>query len=160
MGRKVDRDLVQALVVVYRSHAPRIGLLPDARACLDGLAGRVALAAVTDGPLESQRAKARALDLERWLRPIVFTADLGAGFGKPSPQAFRAVESAHRVAGPSCVYVADNPAKDFQGPASLGWRTVRVVREGGLHVAAPSGSEVQIEMKDLAALPEALGIAP
>jgi FMN phosphatase YigB (HAD superfamily) len=55
--------------------------------------------------------------------------------------------------------VADNPAKDFAAPASLGWRAVRVVRPGGLHALAPSGADVERELSDLTTLPELLGIA-
>jgi FMN phosphatase YigB (HAD superfamily) len=32
-----------------------------------------------------------------------------------------------------CMYVADNPWKDFASPADLGWITVRIRREHGLH---------------------------
>jgi len=158
-GRPPTRDIVQELVAAYRGHTPSISLLADARACLERLSGKAALGCVTDGPLESQRAKAEALDLARWLNPIVFTATLGNGCGKPHPQAFQMVEAASRAAGPACAYVADNPAKDFAGPASLGWRTVRVMRRGGLHFGIHSGADVETELRDLLSLPEALGIA-
>ncbi|MEZ5265540.1 MAG: hypothetical protein R2755_28010 [Acidimicrobiales bacterium] len=46
------------------------------------------LAVVTDGPLASQRAKARALSAERWADLVVCTAALGPGMGKPHPRAF------------------------------------------------------------------------
>jgi putative hydrolase of the HAD superfamily len=144
-------ELVAKLVRVYRTHPPRIELAPDARACLRDLHGRVALATVSDGPLESQRAKAGALGLGRWIDQIVFTDELGAGFGKPDRRAFDLVQGRLGRPGGECVYVADNPAKDFSGPRSLGWGTVRVRRPESLHHAVESGSHVDVEVQDLTA---------
>jgi putative hydrolase of the HAD superfamily len=155
-GVQPDRALVRALVDVYRTHEPAIEMLPDAADAVGRLRGHVALAALSDGPLESQRAKARALRVGDWAEVTVFTAELGAGFGKPDPRAFELVEC--RVAcGPSgCVYVADNPAKDFAGPRGRGWRTVRVRREGALHAGIDSGSDVDLEVADLVGLEDGL----
>ena len=82
----------------------------------------------------------------------VRSVELGPGAGKPSPAGFRRIEAASGVDGAACVYVADNPAKDFAGPRALGWKTVRVRRPGGLHVDAPSGDDVDAEIGTLDAL--------
>ncbi|MEB2314374.1 MAG: HAD family hydrolase [Sorangiineae bacterium] len=140
---------VRALVDRYRAHTPDITLLPDARAALEALHGRFQLAAITDGPLASQQAKARALGLEQWLEPIVFTAALGPNAGKPALDAFQLVEKRLGVSGTECVYVADNPQKDFIAPHELGWRTVRVRRPGGLHHELESAADVRHELVDL-----------
>jgi putative hydrolase of the HAD superfamily len=149
--------IVPRLVDVYRTHTPAIGLLDDVRAWLATCPADVALAVVTDGPLASQRAKAAALGLAGWADPIVFTEELGPGERKPHPAGFAHVEAATGLAGATCAYVADNPAKDFGGPRSRGWRTVRVRREGGLHAAAASGDDVDAEITGFAGLDEALG---
>jgi putative hydrolase of the HAD superfamily len=36
------------------------------------------------------------------------------------------------------VYVADNPNKDFEAPAALGWLTVRIRHPEGLHATTES----------------------
>ena len=144
-----DDTTVTKLVEVYRTHHPLLELLHDARACLDQLAGDAAIAVVTDGPLESQRAKARTLGLAHWADPIVLTSDLGAGFGKPHRRAFEVVENATGVRGRRCTYVADNPVKDFAAPRAMGWRTIRVRRPESLHVDIPSGPDVDAEVDDL-----------
>lgn len=154
LGVEPSPEHVQELVRRYRSHRPAISLLPDAVEALGALSGRVPVAVVTDGPVVSQRAKVDALGLARLAAPVVLTAELGEGFGKPHPRAFQLVEAAVGQSGASCVYVADNPAKDFAGPAALGWRTVRVARAGGLHAKVPSGPDVQVEMCDLTSLYE------
>jgi putative hydrolase of the HAD superfamily len=157
-GLEPTPELIARLVGVYREHTPAIGLLPDAAACLGALKGRARLAVVSDGPLQSQLAKVRALGLEALVDEIVLTEELGAGFGKPNPRAFELVEERLGAAGGACVYVADNPAKDFDGPAGRGWRTVRIRRAGGLHRDVPNGIAVSAELEDLSALPALLGL--
>jgi putative hydrolase of the HAD superfamily len=151
--------LTGELVECYRNHDPAIELLADARAVLDHLAGptgrtggtgRAAVAVVTDGPLASQKAKARTLGLDRWAEPVVFTEELGPDWVKPSPRAFALMEQRLGVPGAACVYVADNPAKDFAGPKQRGWRTVRIRRPLGLHAGAESSDLVDVELPDLA----------
>jgi putative hydrolase of the HAD superfamily len=151
-GHGPDAALIRQLVEVYRAHAPVISLLDDARACVEGLRRQVAVGVVSDGPLASQRAKADALGASGWADIVVLTEELGAGFGKPHRRAFELVERATGCAGPSCAYVADNPVKDFAGPRSLGWTTVRVRRPGGLHHDVPSGDDVDVELADLSEL--------
>ena len=47
------------------------------------------------------------------------------------------------------MYVADNPLKDFAGPKSLHWRTVRINRPGSLHADKSSGPDVDVEFESL-----------
>ncbi|MCP4675125.1 MAG: HAD family hydrolase [Deltaproteobacteria bacterium] len=157
MNIEVSEEQFQEMVRIYREHKPEIALLHDARECLSVITNRYSLAAVTDGPLESQKSKARALELACWFDPIIFTAELGQDFGKPHPRAFEIVERRTACRGAECVYVADNPEKDFQGPRSLGWRTVRIRRSHGLHVSKKASEAVEYEMEELARLPALLG---
>lgn len=156
-GTTFTEEHIAAMVACYRSHRPAITMLPDARQAVAALRPQVRLAVVTDGPELSQLGKAEALGLAEWAAPIVLTAQLGDGFGKPHPRAFEVVQAATGGRGPQCVYVSDNPAKDFAGPKRLGWRTVRVRRSGGLHHAADSGSGVDDELPDLYGLARLLG---
>jgi putative hydrolase of the HAD superfamily len=158
LGRVADPQIIAGMVEAYRAHSPSLALLPDAAECLGRLHGRVALAAISDGPLASQKAKAAALDLARWCRPIVLTEELGPGFGKPNPAAFRLVEAQIGCRGDQCAYIADNPQKDFQAPRALFWRTIRVRRCGGLHEQLPTTEPVDAELPDLVQLPEILGL--
>jgi putative hydrolase of the HAD superfamily len=156
VGIEATPDLLARLIEVYRSHAPAIAMLPDTRAWLDRLTPHVVLAVVTDGPLASQRAKADALQLSRWAEVIVFTETLGQGREKPHPAAFEQLEREVGLRGDRCAYVADNPAKDFVTPHRLGWRTVRVRRQGSLHVNVRSGGDIDAEITSLDDLDTAL----
>jgi putative hydrolase of the HAD superfamily len=149
IGLQPTPELTARAVACYRGHEPTIRLLPDARAFLERSAGTAFLGVVTDGPAASQRAKVSALGLPAIVDRIIVTDELGPGMGKPHPRAFELLEAAAATGGSACVYIADNPRKDFVAPRALGWSTVRVRRPGGLHAAVPSGTDVDEEVATL-----------
>ena len=141
-------DLVVELVECYRRHRPAIEPLAGPTAAVARLRAIARLGLISDGPFESQRAKADALGVDDWSQATILTAELGDGRGKPAPDAF--VEIERRVPDASWyAYIGDNPRKDFVAPRELGWRTVRVRRPGSLHQELDSGDDVDIEVDDL-----------
>lgn len=149
LGLAGDPLLVGRAVQIYRSHDPSIALLADARAALERAAAAGAVAIVSDGPLASQCAKVKRLQLVHWSSCIICTSALGPAYHKPSPLAFLRVQRTLRADPEECCYVADNPHKDFSGPKKLGWRTIRVRRPGSLHEHCASGHDVDQEVVDL-----------
>ncbi len=148
LGIEPTDQRVAELVGVYRRHVPAIDLLPDAARLIERLDGRY-LGVVTDGAIDSQRAKAQAVDAPRWAELIVYTAELGPGFGKPHELGFSMHETRIGLPGDQFTYIADNPAKDFGGPKARGWRTIRIRRPASLHAALASGSDVDAEITSL-----------
>jgi len=169
-GRIFDETLAEAghadaascvpeMVRLYREHAPRIALPPDAERCLHWL-GRSGwpLALITDGPAVSQRRKFARLRLALRFDAVAVSDDWGRAFWKPHPRAFELVES--RLAGRAqrFVYVGDNPHKDFAGPRSRGWKTIRIRRPEGRHAKAANlaAAPPDCEITSLDALAAAL----
>lgn len=151
LGLPANPEVISEAVRAYREHMPDIALLPDARECLQRLRGKAFLGVITDGPLASQQRKAEALGLLRLVDHIIYTAELGEGLGKPHPRAFEQMQRTAGVSGEHCVYLADNPRKDFIAPRRLGWGTIRVVREGGIYALAesPQGQDAEWTVGDL-----------
>lgn len=149
---------VEQLIDVYRSHAPAIQFEPDAVACLDALRGQLPMGLITDGYRQAQHQKVRALDVTRWIGRVTVTDDWGRPYWKPHPRAFEEIASAMNVAANECVYIGDNPSKDFIAPRQLGWKTVRIRRPLSLRVDESTGGRADIEISDLSNLPELLGI--
>lgn len=149
-GLDPDRELIGRLVECYRSHRPDIELLPDAARLLARLDGRPA-AAITDGPIASQRAKVEALGLAPTVDPIVVTSELGPGHAKPDPLPYTTVEAAVGAGPERCWYIGDNPAKDFVTPLARGWTPIRIRRPGSLHldVATPDGVAEIVSLDEL-----------
>ena len=143
------------LVRVYREHQPQIRPFADSAKLLKLLREKgVLLALISDGPCPTQENKLRALGLEAYFDHLVFTGAHGEDWGKPSPRAFLEVMGASGAPAAACVYVADNPAKDFVGPNRLGWHTIRVRETIGIYsdVSPPPGGEPKATVNTFAAL--------
>lgn len=125
------------LVQVYRDHHPQIRLCDDALRYLRSHSARFGL--ITDGPERMQRNKVAALGLEVFFDQIIPTGQWPGSFAKPHPRSFQLIAaSAGRR---RCVYVADNPMKDFFAPNQLGWTTVQIVRPWRVHHGEPRNLE-------------------
>lgn len=136
-------DLAARMLTVYRTHRPVIRPFEDAQECLGGCAAMGALALISDGRLEAQESKLAALGLEHWFACVVLTDRWGKAFWKPHTRAFEYVEQRLGCGGADCVYVADNPRKDFVAPNRLGWQTIHLAHPAALPVdreTAPGGA--------------------
>jgi putative hydrolase of the HAD superfamily len=132
VGDRAD-DLVREMIATYRTHQPRIRLHSDADAALTRLRGVYRLGLLSDGPLQMQNNKIDALGLCDRLDEIVLTDQWGREFWKPHHRGFEEISRRLGVPPTECLYVADNPAKDFIAPIALGWRTICVKRPGGIY---------------------------
>ena len=133
LGVQCGESIVAELVSRYRTHRPQISLTDDAERFLGRLTRSRKVAIISDGPLDSQIRKVQALALDTVAFPIVLTDRWGPGFSKPHERAFLEVQETLGCAASECVYVGDNPAKDFTAPRALGWQTLRVRRPEALH---------------------------
>jgi putative hydrolase of the HAD superfamily len=150
-----------ALRDAYRGAVAELTLFDDARWALDHYAGQGPLGLITDGTHTVQRKKVSALALEPRFRQIIYTDALGdvRAYFKPHPMAFERIAAAIGEPGDRFVYVGDNPFKDFVAPNAMGWTTVQIVRDGGIHDATrvAEGGSAQHQITALTALPDILG---
>ena len=140
---------------IYRGHRPDdLPWHADALAAVEALHGELPLALLSDGYLATQRNKAIALGIDRWISDPVFTDALGREHWKPSTRGFELIMS--RFPGHRCLYVGDNPVKDFVAPRALGWFTVHVRRPGSTYweASAPPSHSADMVVADLRSLPK------
>lgn len=142
-GRQRTPELIEELVDVFRHHDPVLEPWPGMVDLLARLrSSGVAIGLVTDGYLDVQQSKWRALGLEAMFDAVVFCADVD-GMVRPKPDRAAFVKVAAELGvciggDPNpLVYVGDNPARDFPAPDALGWQTVRVCRPGTWHAREP-----------------------
>jgi len=142
-----DAALEQDLVERYRRHRPALAPYPGAREVLTTLRSQgCRLFLVTDGHSATQQYKVEALGLGPLLEAQVFTGVLPATQHKPSPVPFLMATGQLGLRQDQCVYVGDDPPRDFEGPRRLGIRTVGVATGpfAGLPAAARQRPDVRI----------------
>ena len=119
-----------SLISDMRAHQPSISLLPDAERFIARLrAEKFPYSIVTNGRSVTQRRKIDALGVGDAIS-IAISEEIGAE--KPDPQIFSLAAEAHE--GAACVYVGDNPGKDFLTPNKMNWLSVMRAHDGsGVH---------------------------
>lgn len=133
MGLSADTQLIAELVTVYRTHKPTIRPFAGVPRVLELVGQRFHLGMLTDGHSQVQRNKVKALCIARYFDRILYTDEHGKNWWKPSCLGFEELQQSFGVGGTCCVYVADNPLKDFYAPNQMGWLTVRVRSKDGLY---------------------------
>ncbi|MDR2565013.1 MAG: HAD family hydrolase [Bifidobacteriaceae bacterium] len=137
---------VEELVAQYRGHPPRLQMIEGMAEMIHNLRRRgLKTAIISDGPLTSQHAKAKALELGHYADLVVLTDLWGADYWKPHPRAFALVEQSVELDPARLVYVGDNPAKDFNAPIARGWDCIRVRFPGQLHERIESPPQLRLK---------------
>ncbi len=138
---------ISKLIQVYRRHRPDIRPCRGIETVLANLCRRrrLKLGLLSDGFLPAQRLKLEAIGLKKYFHKVIFTEQMGREAWKPSPRGFESIRRTLGVPHAGCVYVADNPAKDFLAPNGLGWMTIQWRRSGQVHAdkPAPRGGKPQ-----------------
>lgn len=144
-GKAIDQVLLQEGLLteenknkclnIYRNQVPDIELDDLIKNLLLELKGKgYKLGIITDGRVEGQRAKIKALDLERLVDQIIITDELGGvQMRKPNEKAFVLICERLGVDYKNAVYVGDNPKKDFIAPEKLGMRAIYFKNKEGLY---------------------------
>ena len=148
----VDEALLPKCIEVYRHHKPTLNLLPDAEVFIKDIyqnAGHQ-LFMITDGRAFQQQNKIDALAIKPFFKKIIITGAYGVEYFKPHPRAFIEISGDQPE---QCIYIGDNPKKDFIAPAKLGWQpSIRVRRPGGLHFGQALRDQGVKEVSDFSGL--------
>ncbi len=133
-GISESKYQIDELIKLYRTCSRNLSLYPDAEKILHKLKKHnKQIAILTDGFLEAQQAKVKALKLDSVADKIIYTDALGREFWKPSEKGFLILEKQFNTRSSENIYIADNAEKDFLAPNSLGWVTVKIERKTGIH---------------------------
>lgn len=114
------------LINIYRNHMPNIQTKKGVSSFFGKNLGRVNFALITDGRSITQRNKLKSLKVLDFFDFIVISEELGSE--KPSIKNFKIVED--NFLNSDCMYIADNPNKDFLTPNRLGWDSICLLDDG------------------------------
>jgi len=156
IGKEDSPEEIARLIEIYRQHQPELTLDRDVREILKTLKSQFKLGLVTDGFLPAQKLKVQALDLASHFDAICYTEELGREYWKPATKAFEMMSCTLQCDPQHCVYVADNPAKDFIAPNQLGWQSIQLQCDWQIHKdkTAPPGGRAQATIRRLNTLLE------
>lgn len=129
-----SQELKEICLNAYRLQQPDIKLHARVREMLELLHLNFGLGLITDGRPEGQKAKIKALELEKYFDEIIITDELGGtNFRKPNPKAFHILAERFGVDYSQMCYVGDNIAKDFIAPKMLGMKCIWFRNPEGLY---------------------------
>ena len=124
----------ESLINIYRFHEPSIKLYPSAQSLINRLLGSEPVAILTDGRSITQRLKVKSLGLEGI--PLYISEE----FCSEKPESKRFTQIEKDLPGDRFVYIGDNPAKDFEAPNALGWKTIGLLNAGhNIHIQTIEG---------------------
>ena len=126
---------IKHLVDIYRSSRPELKLYDDSKEFLTwARKEKYELGIITDGCSKVQWNKIKDLDIENLVDKVIVTDDLGEEFWKPHKKSYLDMMSYFNINKNECIYIGDNPNKDFIGARELGIKTIRIIREKGDHI--------------------------
>ena len=128
-----DKELIGALVRIYREHRPTLNLYEDARWAIDVFRTHGPLGLISDGHLVAQQNKLAALNIGEAFQAVVLSDALGRDSWKPSPRPYQRIMELIPGVPSDFVYIADNPRKDFVTARRLGWGTIQIARREGVY---------------------------
>jgi putative hydrolase of the HAD superfamily len=127
---------VPGWVALIRAHRPQLRLPRETATVLRTLRRRgYRLGILTNGLVDTQAAKVRALGLEALVDAVVY-ADGQAPGGKPHGACFDAIRAALDVPASRCVHVGDHGVNDVDGARAAGMRAVWLSRTDKPHQTA------------------------
>jgi putative hydrolase of the HAD superfamily len=139
--------LVPELVKIYREHKPTLKLHEDAAWALHHFSKRKQLGLITDGYLITQQNKIAALQIAHLFKAMICSDEFGKEHWKPSPTPYQKLIESIGCRHQDCVYIADNPKKDFVTAKKLGWHTIQILRSGGEYASVEVPAEYEAEIK-------------
>lgn len=139
--------MISKLVEIYRYHEPNISLFDDAKWIIGHYKKQKKLGIITDGYLNVQKNKVRSLGIQKDFDAVIYSDQFGSSGWKPSPKPYHGAMGLLKCLGSQCLYVGDNPIKDFVTAKILGWKTVQICRENGIHPTISPSKNHEADMK-------------
>lgn len=149
LGIYEKKDIPQ-LVEIYRNHTPNLKLYPEATTVLSHLKKNdYKLGLITDGNVEVQKNKVKALRVEDFFDCMIFSDEYGIEKQKPNPFPYLKAIEKLKVKNTKSVYVGDNPHKDFITPNKLGLVTIRILKGNYENITLDDEFEAKYQIKNI-----------
>jgi putative hydrolase of the HAD superfamily len=120
---------------------PQLQVYENTYDVLEKLKKHFILALLTDGHVKIQEYKIDSLNLRSFFDYILITDSLGVENRKPSVKPYEVLLNNINLFPCNCVYVGNDPNKDFTGAKKLGLKTIRINQGDYKDVKVPENSD-------------------
>ena len=137
----------------FHKAKPQITPFPNTQKALTYFKQRnFSLGIITDGPVAVQQYKIQNLGIDSYFSDIVYTDSLGISNRKPSTAGFQEFLKRNSVSPLHCVYIGNDPRKDFLPAKQTGMQTVRIRQGEYKNITLDKEHEAQYNVNNIVEL--------
>lgn len=124
-GLSITTEQAISIQERYEVEQKLINPFPSIYSLLQELQARnVIVGIMTNGPIEHQSKKLKALQLDQLIsKDLIFISD-GIGIAKPDQRVFEYVHSKINIEANKCLYIGDTWENDIVAPIEAGWMSI------------------------------------
>jgi putative hydrolase of the HAD superfamily len=157
-GISDSQDQVESFVQLYRRHLADISLYPGVESLLMRLKNNYRLAIVTDGAVEMQSNKIRALGLHQLVDHVVYCWNIG--YPKPDPKGCSAAIEHFDILPSQAMVIGDHPLNDIYVGKRIGTLTARVRTGRFSEMSNLENAIPDFDLKNVVNITSVLNIVP
>ncbi|MDA7859500.1 HAD family hydrolase [Mariniblastus sp.] len=158
-GVETSDHIITETVEIYRNHRPNIKPFSWVSPLLSEIRYVYGVGLLSDGFLKVQTQKFNALKIAPLFDAVLFSDELGRNNWKPSSKPYKKIAKDLNLKCKNCIYIGDNPTKDFIGARRAGMLSIRYRYHGGIyHDLEPATAEHRpdLELSEISELENAI----
>ncbi len=123
------KNYMPEILEAFHNAQPQIKLFENTENILKKLSDLgYTLSIITDGPIKVQSYKIKKLKIEEYFTKIIYTENFGSTGRKPSSIAFKTLLSELNTLANECIYVGNDPKRDFIPAKEVGMHSIRILQ--------------------------------
>ena len=140
---------LKIILELFWSCTPEIKVFDGVLDVLTQLKTQYRLAILTDGHVHIQEQKIDTLGIRDFFEYVLITDSLGVEYRKPSPAGYKKILEEMKISAQDCIYVGNDPRKDFLACKELGINTVRIRQGDYKNLTLDKIHEADCEIDDI-----------
>lgn len=140
---------LKEILTLFWSCKPEIKLFDGVWDVLTQLKIQYRLAILTDGHVHIQKQKLDTLRIKDFFEYVLITDSLGVEYRKPSLVGYKKLLEDMNINAKDCIYVGNDPRKDFLACKELGIKTVRIRQGDYKNITLDKVHEADCEIDDI-----------
>lgn len=140
---------LKEILELFWACKPEIKVFDGVLDVLTQLKKQYRLVILTDGHVHIQEQKIDTLGIKDFFEYVLITDSLGVEYRKPSPAGYEKLLEDMNIKPQDCIYVGNDPRKDFLACKELGIKTVRIRQGDYKNLTLDKMHEADYEIDDI-----------